>query len=249
MFRLVAILAATAPNFLSIFMLQSFGWFAYEPPQPDALESAVAMAHAYATAYLPVVLAFLALWAPRWFATAGTIAAAGTLLATVVNVVVVGTGSFGPQMGIALACEAIAVAALLRARPERRVPWPRAVIWSAVVLLALVRTLARNTPSSDPGCWADMKGTWALAFYHLDTAHGLYYWVSLAAIGAVLSQHRAASLCGLALLVPALFQPAAWLLSDAPHNCSSALELFDWPYLVAGVLALLSHVRLTRQTQ
>ncbi|MBB6349690.1 hypothetical protein ACWGH8_38830 [Nonomuraea muscovyensis] len=88
--------------------------------------------------------------------------------------------SFGPQFGSILACQAIAVAAFLRTRPEQRVPWPRAVIWSAVVLLALVQTLARNTPTSDVGCYADTKGTWALAFYHLDTAHGLYYWVSAA---------------------------------------------------------------------
>ncbi|MFI7135751.1 hypothetical protein ACIBQ1_59610 [Nonomuraea sp. NPDC050153] len=48
--------------------------------------------------------------------------------------------------------------------------------------------------------------------------------------------------------MPALFQPAAWLLSNAPHNCSSPLELFDWPYLIAGVLALASRARLPGRT-
>ncbi|MEU8106208.1 hypothetical protein AB0C18_21025 [Nonomuraea muscovyensis] len=244
MLRLLAILAATAPTFLSVLMLRSFGWFGHEPPQPDPLELAIGVAHGYATDYLPVLLAFLALWRPRWLPKVGAIAAAVALVLTVSTLVASGTGGFGPQFGSILACQAIAVAAFLRTRPEQRVPWPRAVIWSAVVLLALVQTLARNTPTSDVGCYADTKGTWALAFYHLDTAHGLYYWVSAAAIGAVLSGYRAAPLCGLVLLVPALFEPAAWLLSDAPHNCSSTLELVDWPYLIAGVSALSSRTRL-----
>ncbi|MEV4018189.1 hypothetical protein AB0J35_47600 [Nonomuraea angiospora] len=247
MFRLLAILAATAPTFLSILMLRSFGWFGHEPP-PDPLELAIGVAYGYATDYLPVLLAFLALWVPRWLPKVGAIAAAVALVLTVSTLVVSGTGGFGPQFGSILACQAIAVVALLRTRPEQRVPWPRAIIWSAVVLLALGRTLARNTPTSDFGCYADMKGTWAPAFYHLDTAHGLYYWVASAAIGAVLSGYRAAPLCGLVLLVPALFQPAAWLLSSAPHNCSSPLELFDWPYLIAGVLALTSRARLPDRT-
>ncbi|MET7338522.1 hypothetical protein [Nonomuraea sp. NPDC005650] len=248
MSRLLAILAATAPTFLSILMLRSFGWFGHEPPQLDPLELAIGVAYGYATDYLPVLLAFLALWTPRWFPKVGAISAAVALALTVSALVVSGTGGFGPQFGFILACQAIAVVALLRTRPEQRVPWPRAVIWSAVVLIALGRTLVRNTPTSDFGCYVDMKGTWLLAFFHLDTAHGLYYWVAAAAIGAVLSGYRAAPLCGLVLLVPALFEPAAWLLSNAPHNCSSPLELFDWPYLIAGVLALTSRARLLNRT-
>ncbi|MFG3437364.1 hypothetical protein ACGF0J_08980 [Nonomuraea sp. NPDC047897] len=244
MTRHLAILAATAPTFLSLLMIHSYGGFGYERPQPDPLRLAIGTAHGYATAYLPVLLAFLALWVPRWLPRAGATAAAVALALTVASLAVFGTGGFGPQFGAVLACQAVAVVAFLRTRPERRAPWPRAVIWSAVVLLALVQTLARNTPSSDVGCYADTKGTWALAFYHLDTAHGLYCWVAAAAIGAVLFAYRAAPLCGLVLLVPALFEPAAWLLSDAPHNCSSALELVDGPYLLAAVLAVSSRTRL-----
>lgn len=113
------------------------------------------------------------------------------------------------------------------------------------MLLVLGRALARNYSSDGiVGCWAELQGTWALTAYHLDTAEALYIWVCLAAIGAVLAAHPGAPFVGLALLVPALFHPVAWLLSSAPHGCSSTFELFAWPHLIAGALALLSQARL-----
>ncbi|MGW3349906.1 hypothetical protein ACWDA3_41970 [Nonomuraea rubra] len=251
MLRLLAILAATAPSFLSAFMLVECGYFAYEVTQPAPSAVAVWSTARYASELLPIVLAFLALWAPLWFRVGGAIAAAVTLAANALTFAVPYTSPCGtpPALWLPVVCAAAVLAASLLSRPEPPPPRRQAALWSAVVLLALAQTLARNTPTSDVGCYADMKGTWALAFYHLDTAHGLYYWVSVAAIGAVLSRHRAAWLCGLVLLVPALFEPAAWLLSDAPHNCSSTLALFNWPYLLAGVLALLTATRLARQPQ
>ncbi|NJP94183.1 hypothetical protein HCN51_32915 [Nonomuraea sp. FMUSA5-5] len=63
----------------------------------------------------------------------------------------------------------------------------------------------------------------------------------------MLAGHRAAPFLGLVLLVPALYMPVAWFLSGAGHGCSSTLALFNWPYLVAGLLALGS--RLPRQAQ
>ncbi|WP_101790941.1 hypothetical protein [Nonomuraea indica] len=83
MFRLLAILAATAPAFLSLLMLHSYGWFGHEPPQPGPLQLAIGTAHGYATDYLPVLLAFLALWAPRWLPRTGALAAAVALVLTV----------------------------------------------------------------------------------------------------------------------------------------------------------------------
>ncbi|GAA2210528.1 hypothetical protein GCM10009850_059870 [Nonomuraea monospora] len=254
MIRLLAILAATAPSLLSILLpAQKYcGWFAYEVASPTPLQAAVWWAAGHAATLLPVVLALLALWVPRWFPPAGAIAAAAASVLSALTLVVPYQTPCGPQHGewSLTACHVVAVVALLLTRPEQRVPRLRAAIWSGVVLLVLGRALVRNYfLSGEAGCYADLNDMWALAFYRLDTAEGVYAWVAVAAIGAVFAERRAAPFLGLVLLVPALFEPVAWFLSGAAHNCSSALELFGWPYLIAGVLALLSHARLTRQPQ
>ncbi|MEV0827140.1 hypothetical protein [Nonomuraea rubra] len=115
--------------------------------------------------------------------------------------------------------------------------------------LALGQTLARTFTGEDLTCWANLTGYWATVQIRLDTAQYLHYWVGVASIGAVLARHRAAPLLGLVLLVPALYMPVAWFLSGVEHSCSSTLALFNWPYLLAGVLALLTATRLTRQPQ
>ncbi|MFE0152343.1 hypothetical protein ACFWY5_34730 [Nonomuraea sp. NPDC059007] len=245
MFRALAILAATAPQFLSILMLEDCGYFAYEVMEPSPLEIVVWLTAGYASTLLPIVLAFLALWAPRRFPKAGAICAAVTLVLNALTLVLPDTTPCGQKSSvwIVLACHAVAATALLRTRPGPQLPRPRAAVWSAVVLLVLGRALARNFSSDGiVGCWADLKGTWALTALHLDTAEALYIWVGLAAIGAVLAPHPSAPFVGLALLVPALFHPVAWLLSSAPLDCSSPWGLFGWPHLIAGALALLSQV-------
>ncbi|MEV0620459.1 hypothetical protein AB0I81_44555 [Nonomuraea sp. NPDC050404] len=222
-------------------MIREFGWFAYEPPQPDPLEVAVAMVARYAMDLLPVVLAFLALWAPRRLPKVGAAAAALALVCSALLL----TTDWETDAWVIMSCHAVTVVALLRTRAEQGVPRQRAVVWSVVVLLAVGQTLVR-TYAYDSGvlaCWSQLKGTWALAAMHLDTAHFSSYWLSVAAIGAVLAGHRGAPFFGLVLLVPALFHPVAWYLSGSGHTCSSTLALFDWPFLIAGVLALLSHVR------
>ncbi|GAA3710875.1 hypothetical protein GCM10022224_090400 [Nonomuraea antimicrobica] len=247
MFRALAVLAAAAPQLLSIFMLESCGWFAYEVMEPGPLEIAVWRTAGYASLLLPLVLAFLALWTPRRFRTVGTIFAAVTLALNALTLVVPYTTPCGRKSGewLVVACHAVAVVALLRTRPGQQVPRPRAAVWSAVVLLVLGRALVRNHSSDGAvGCWADLQGTWAQTMIHLDTAEALYIWVCLAAVGAVLATHRSAPFVGLVLLVPGLFQPIAWVVSDATHGCSSTFELFAWPYLIAGALALLSQARL-----
>ncbi|TMR94919.1 hypothetical protein [Nonomuraea basaltis] len=247
MFRALAILAATAPQFLSILMLEDCGYFAYEVMEPSPLEIVVWRTAGYASTLLPLVLAFLALWAPRKFPKVGAICAAVTLVLNALTLLVPYTIPCGQTSGelLVVACHAVAVMALLRTRPGHQLPRLRAAVWSAVVLLVLGRALARSYSSTGiVGCWADLKGTWALTAYHLDTAEGLYIWVGLAAIGAVLAPHPSAPFVGLALLVPALFHPVAWFVSSAQHGCSSTFELFAWPHLIAGVLALLSQARL-----
>ncbi|MFD0469274.1 hypothetical protein ACFQ0B_13860 [Nonomuraea thailandensis] len=198
-----------------------------------------------------MVLAFLALWAPRWLPKAGAIAAAVTLAANALTFAVPYASPCAAPAGlwVPVICSAAALVALLLSRPEPPLPGRLAALWSAVVLLALGQTLVRTFTGEDFTCWADLTGDWALVQMRLDTAQHLHHWVSVAAIGAVLARRRAAPFLGLVLLVPALYMPAAWFLSGAGHGCSSTLALFTWPYLLAGVLALLSAVRLTRQPQ
>jgi hypothetical protein len=247
MFRVLAIVAATAPQLLSILMLEDCGWFAYEVMEPSPLEVAVWRTAGYASMLLPLVLAFLALWAPRQFPKGGAIFAAVTLALNALTLVVPYTTPCSQKSGewLVVACHAVAVVALLRTRPGQQLPRPRAAVWSAVVLLVLGQALARNYSSDGiVGCWAELQGNWALTAYHLDTAEALYIWVGLAAIGAVMAAHPGAPFVGLVLLVPALFHPVAWFLSSAPHDCASTFELFAWPHLIAGVLALLSRAHL-----
>lgn len=241
--RALAILAATAPQLSSILRLQECGWFAYNVPEPGPLEVAVWWASANASKLLPLVLAFLALWAPRQFPKIGAIFAALTTALNALPLVVPYTGPCGRTSGewLVVACYALATVLLLRTRPGHRLPRARAAVWSVVVLLVLGRALARNYSSDGiVGCWAMLQGTWAQIQIHLDLAEALYGWVCVAAAGAVLAAHRSASLVGLVLLVPALFQPVAWLLSAASHDCSSAFALVAWPHLIAGALALLA---------
>ncbi|MFG6198672.1 hypothetical protein [Nonomuraea sp. JJY05] len=243
MLRALAILAATAPLLSSILRLESCGWFSYKVMEPGPLEIAVWWSAGYASTLLPLVLAFLALWAPRQFPKVGAIFAAATLALHALTLVVPSTTPCGQKSGewYVMACYAVAAIALLRTRPGHRLPIPRAAAWSAVVLLVLGRALDRNYSSDGiVGCWAQLRGTWAQTQIHLDTAEALYIWVCLAAIGAVLAAHASASLVGLVLLVPGLFQPVAWFLSSAAHECSNTLDLFAWPHLVAGALALLA---------
>ncbi|SDI87287.1 hypothetical protein SAMN05421869_107323 [Nonomuraea jiangxiensis] len=247
MFRALAILAATAPLLLSILTLESCGYFAYQVMEPSALETAVWQSAGYASTLLPLILAFLALWAPRQFPKVGAICAAVTLALNALTLVIPYTSPCGQRSGewLVVACHAVAVVALLRTRPGHQLPRPRAALWSAVVLLVLGQALARRYFSDVfVGCWADLRGSWAQTAIHLDTAGALYIWVGLAAVGAVLAAHPSAPLVGLALLVPGLFHPVAWFLSSAPHGCSSTLDLFGWPHVIAGALALLSHARL-----
>ncbi|MGR6913857.1 hypothetical protein ACU635_06350 [[Actinomadura] parvosata] len=247
MLRFVAILAATTPSFLSFLLPgRSCGWFAYEVPEPSLTEIVVWEAAGLATAFLPVVLALLALWAPRWFRPAGAFAAAAALVLKTLTTIVPYTSPCGEVRGeweVPL-CHAVALTALLLTRAEPPAPRLRAAFWSGVLLLAVGQS---HLLTEAAGCRPELKGTWALAHYHLLNAETAQVWIALATIGAVLAGHRVAPFLGLAFLVPALFQPAAWYLSGAAHDCSSILELVGWPYLLAGVLALCS--RLPRQAQ
>ncbi|MFI6291236.1 hypothetical protein ACIBEJ_06585 [Nonomuraea sp. NPDC050790] len=249
MFRVLAILAATAPQLLSLFfMLESCGGFFYAMAEPDPLEIAVGRSAGYASTLLPLVLAFLALWAPRQFPKVGAIFAAVTLALNALTLAVPYATPCGQTGGawLPLVCHAISVVALLRTRPGQPVPRPRAAMWSAALLLVLSRALVRNHSSDGiVGCWPDLRGTWALAQMHLDTAEALYVWVCVVAIGAVLAVHRIAPFVGLALLVPGLFPLIAWLTSSSEtHGCPSTFDLLPWPHLIAGALALLSRARL-----
>ncbi|GAA2874933.1 hypothetical protein [Nonomuraea rubra] len=59
MLRLLAILAATAPSFLSAFMIVECGYFAYEATQPAPSAAAVWSTAGYTSELLPGVLALL----------------------------------------------------------------------------------------------------------------------------------------------------------------------------------------------
>lgn len=99
MFRAPAIMAATAPQLLSIFMLESCGWFAYKVMEPGPLEIAVSWTAGYASLLLPLVLAFLALWVPRRFQTVGAIFAAATPALNALTLVVPYTTPCGQKSG------------------------------------------------------------------------------------------------------------------------------------------------------
>ncbi|MBF8186244.1 hypothetical protein ITP53_10900 [Nonomuraea sp. K274] len=214
-------------------------------PEPSLLETVVWDSAAWAVTLLPLVLALLALWVPRWFPVLGAFVATVVLVLTVLTIVVPYTGICGRQQGewLLSACVAVVVIALLLARRERAhlVPRMTAAIWSVVLIILFGRMVVATMPVSsgdDLGCWMSLQGVWALAQMHLFTVEAVGVWVGVAAVGAVLTGGRAAPVASLMLLIPALFEPVAQVVSSAPHDCSGLLALITWPYLVAAVLGV-----------
>lgn len=247
MFRLLGALAAVAPALLSALIPgETCGHFGYELPEPGLTETVVWEGAWWAVTLLPVALALLALWVPRRLPVLGAVLAAVALVLTSLRVVVPYNGICGRQQGdwIVPVCTAIVLAALLLSRRERRhaVPWTAASMWSVVLLIVLARMLTAGSSGDDLGCWATLQGTWALVQMHFFTAEAVGVWVGVAAVGAVLAGKRAAWVLGLVLLVPALYEPMAQVVSSAPHDCSGLLELIAWPYLVAGLLGVAAAV-------
>ncbi|WP_327588437.1 hypothetical protein OHA25_16465 [Nonomuraea sp. NBC_00507] len=250
MFRLLAILAAAAPAVLSVLIPgESCGYFGYRLPEPGLLETVVWQSASWGMTLLPVALALLALWVPRRFPVLGAFVAIAVFVLTALTIAVPYTSICGQRRGDGLlsACMAVVVIALLLARRERPLSVPRvsAAVWTVVLLIVLGRMLIATMPvssSDDPFCGAHLRETWALAQMHLYTGEAVGIWVAVAAIGAVLGGSGAALAAGLVLLIPAVFEPVAWFVSSAPHDCSGILELITWPYLVAAVLGVTAEV-------
>ncbi|WP_188195166.1 hypothetical protein [Nonomuraea sp. SYSU D8015] len=265
MFRLLAVLAAVTPAVLSLLTPgESCGYFAYTPaahefPGPSVPATVVWTTGGWGADLLPMVLAMLALWAPRRFPVLGASMSAAVLLLGALTIVIPYTSPCGPQSGEwpLLLCYAIAIVACLLDRddlrnrigfpdrlarvPGRPVRRATALAWTAVLFTAFGLDLAATMPVSsteDLGCHAELKDTWALVQMHLFTAEAVGVWVGVAAIGAVLVRGPAALSAALALLVPALYEPAAQLASSAPHGCSGTLELIAWPYGAAAALGV-----------
>jgi hypothetical protein len=244
MFRLLAILAATTPALLgSVLEGESCGYFTYAPPEPSPAAVVVWNGVGWATTLQPVVLALLALWTPRRLPVLGAGMAALTLVLSGLTFVVPYNGICGLTEGSYLwtAIQVVVLVALLLARRDLVRPVPRvlAIGWTTALLITLVLSQMAHMPaSSDPGCYADVTGGWAETWMRLMTAESVGLWTGVAAVGAVLAGYRGAPFLGLVLLVPGLFEPVAWYLSGAGHDCSSVLELFDWPYLIAAALML-----------
>ncbi|MFG3437365.1 hypothetical protein ACGF0J_08985 [Nonomuraea sp. NPDC047897] len=247
MFRLLAILAAAAPSvLLSLHSGVSCGWAPAAWPEPAPLRAAIWDAALWTVPALPAVLALLAVWAPRRFPVLGAITAAVSLAINASTLVIPHPSPCGPQLApwMPLLCQAVVVVALLSARGERQAALPRlrALCWTGVVLIPFAGTtsavLISTRSGSLPGCSAQLAGPWAEAADYLSRATDAGIPISMAAIGAVLGGRVTGSVLAVVLLVPALFEPVAQLVTSAPHDCSTVLGLVGWPYLVAAAPAL-----------
>ncbi|MGA5761818.1 hypothetical protein [Nonomuraea bangladeshensis] len=252
MFRLLAMLAAVTPAVLStLFPGESCGFFAYTPlsealPGPSAAATVVWTLGEWGAELLPVALALLALWLPGRFAVLGASMSVAVLVLGALTVVIPYTTPCGPQRGewLLLLCYAAALTACLLDRGDRRPRRPArratAAAWTAVLVIAVARDVAATMPVSsaaDLGCRAELTDTWALVQAHLSVAEAAGVWVGVAAVGAVLASGPAALSAALVLLVPALYEPVAQLVSSAPRGCSG-LELVNWSYVAAAALGV-----------
>ncbi|MCK2215927.1 hypothetical protein MF672_019305 [Actinomadura sp. ATCC 31491] len=252
MFRVLAVLAAVAPAVLaSVLPGESCGYFGYATPEPSALAVLVHSVSAWAARLLPVVLASAWLWLPRRFPVLGAAASGVVLLLGGVTFVVPYTSVCGTTRGVwvTVVTAAVATAACVLARRDaapRPIPPAVAAAWTAVLALVCGRYVSYLLTRDDAdaaGCFADLKGAWALWWMRLDDAEAYGLWVGVAALGCVLVTGWAARAAAVALLVPALYVPAATLLSGVSPGCSGLPALVVWPYVAAAAVGVLTGTR------